>query len=134
MACVLPSCMIYGVGVDIVRIKRIQKAVEKWGDRFLHRVFSHYEIAYCHRKSNPYPSLSVRFAAKEAFIKAMGSRLSAFTDIEVVNDVHGKPAINAGGKAGVFLREHSLQQSLVSLSHEQEYAIAVVVIERERSG
>ena len=126
--------MIYGVGVDIVKIERMQKAVEKWGDRFLHRVFALREIAYCLQKKNPYPSLSARFAAKEAFIKAMGFRVFSFTDIEIVNDVHGKPVIRGRGKVDALLREHSLQQPQVSLSHEQEYAVAVVVIERELPG
>ncbi len=65
--------MIYGVGIDLVKIDRMKEVVEKWGQRFLERVFTAGEISYCYEKKNPYLSLSVRFAAKEALIKAIGS-------------------------------------------------------------
>jgi len=122
--------VIHGVGIDIVRVERIKEAVGKWGEKFLGRVFTGKEISRCYEKKDPFPSLAVRFAAKEALIKAVGSRLSAFTDIEILNDSHGKPFVRTSGKLEVFFRESSLRASQVSLSHEREYAIAFVVIER----
>ena len=65
--------MVYGIGIDIVRTKCTKKGIEKWGKRFLERVYTENEISYCYKKPSPYLSLAVRFAAKEAFIKAMGS-------------------------------------------------------------
>ena len=74
--------MIYGIGIDIVKTDRIKSAVQRWGDRFLRRVFTEREIDYSHRKNNPFLSLSVRFAAKEALIKAIGAEVQvSLTDI-----------------------------------------------------
>jgi holo-[acyl-carrier protein] synthase len=123
--------MIYGVGIDIVNVSRMKEAVDRWGERFLKRVFTENEIAHCYEKKNPFPSLSVRFAAKEAVIKAIGSRISAFTTMEILNDPHGKPFMRTSGKLEAFFREHSLQVPHVSLSHEKEYGIAFVVLEKD---
>lgn len=123
--------MIHGVGIDIVRVERIKEAVETWGEKFLRRVFTENEIAHCYEKKDPFPSLSVRFAAKEALIKAVGSKLSAFTDIEILNDSHGKPFVRTSGKLEGFFSENSLRDPQVSLSHEREYAIAFVILEKE---
>ncbi|HXX58645.1 MAG TPA: holo-ACP synthase [Thermodesulfovibrionales bacterium] len=127
--------MIFGVGIDMVRTERLRKAVEKWGERFLRRVFTEDEIAHCFTKRDPYPSLSVRFAAKEAFVKAIGSRESSpWTDIEVSQDSRGKPLIRGSGRFEIFLRGHSVRHAHLSLSHEKEYGIACVVLETERKG
>ena len=123
--------MIHGVGIDIVRVERIREAVEKWGERFLRRVFTSNEISRCYEKKDPFPSLSVRFAAKEALTKAVGSRICAFTDIEILNNTRGKPFVKPSGKLEGFLRENSLRASHVSLSHEKEYGIAFVILEKE---
>lgn len=126
--------MIYGIGIDIVKVERVKEAVEKWGDRFLHRVFTDREIAYCYEKKNPFPSLSVRFAAKEALIKAMGARMAiSLTDIEVTNNEHGKPAMKVSGKLEKFFKDNSLKKAHLSLSHEKDYGIALVVMEKESS-
>jgi holo-[acyl-carrier protein] synthase len=123
--------MIYGIGTDIIRVERMREAVEKWGEKFLRRVFTGKEISHCYEKKDPFPSLAVRFAAKEALIKAVGSKLSAFTDIEILNDSRGKPFMRTSGKLEGFFRENFLCAPQVSLSHEREYAIAFVVLERE---
>ncbi|HAM53493.1 MAG TPA: holo-[acyl-carrier-protein] synthase [Nitrospiraceae bacterium] len=124
--------MIYGIGVDIVKVERVREIVEKWGERFLHRVFTDQEIRYCYGKKSPYLSLSVRFAAKEACVKAVGSKLPvSLKDIEVVNDIFGKPAIKTYGNVDIFFREHFLQEAHLSLSHEKDYGIACVVIESD---
>lgn len=125
------SLGIYGIGIDIVKIERIRDAVEKWGERFLHRVFTEHERTYCAKKKNPYPSLAVRFAAKEALTKAIGARIAPFTDIEVINDEHGKPAIHATGKLKRFLHDNSLKGLHLSLSHEKDYGIAFVVLDKD---
>lgn len=123
--------MIYGIGIDIVQVARIRAAVGKWGDRFLRRVFTEKEIAYCLGKKDPYPSLSARFAAKEALVKAAGSRFSSpWTDIEISNDPRGKPLIHAWGGLGEMFERNSLRVH-ISLSHEREYSIACVVLEKD---
>ncbi|HXX80715.1 MAG TPA: holo-ACP synthase [Thermodesulfovibrionales bacterium] len=122
--------MIYGIGTDIVKVERMKEVVEKWGEKFLQRVFTPHEIAYCHHKYDPFPSLSVRFAAKEAVIKASGSWVSIpLVDIEVVNDERGNPTIQPRGALEVFFRDSALSKVHLSLSHEKEYGIAFVVLE-----
>ena len=122
--------MIYGVGIDLVKIERMKDVVDRWGRKFLERVFTQSEISYCYEKKNPYLSLSVRFAAKEALIKAIGSEVPvSLTDIEVVNAASGRPDIKISGKLKEFFSERSIKQTVLSLSHEKEYGIACVVLE-----
>jgi holo-[acyl-carrier protein] synthase len=123
--------MIHGIGIDIVKNERIRRAAETWGKRFLSRIFTESELAYCYRRRDPYPSLAARFAAKEAFVKAMGGRASLrWTDIEISNDRAGKPTVHPHNTLIRLLAEYSLQQVHISMSHEKEYSIACVVIER----
>lgn len=123
--------MIYGVGIDLVKIDRMKEVVEKWGQRFLERVFTAGEISYCYEKKNPYLSLSVRFAAKEALIKAIGSAGSvSLTDIEVINVDTGKPFLKINGRIKDFFKEKSISKAHLSLSHEHEYGVACVVLEQ----
>ena len=123
--------MIYGIGIDIVKINRVRDVVEKWGQRFLERVFTESEISYCYGKKEPYPSLAVRFAAKEALIKALGSAVSvSLTDIEVVNVEIGKPFLKVNGRLEDFFKEKLIKRVHLSLSHEHEYGVACVVLEQ----
>jgi len=123
--------MIYGIGVDIVKIERMKEVVEKWGEKFFKRVFTKNEIAYCFRRRNPYLSLSVRFAAKEALIKAIGSEMPlSFTDIEIVNAVSGKPAFKKSGRLQDFFDIKQIRTAHLSLSHEHDYGVACVVLEQ----
>ncbi len=123
--------MIYGVGIDIVKVSRMKEMSEKWKDRFFERVFTEKEIAYCKEKKNPYISLSVRFAAKEAVIKAIGSKAFIdMTDIEVINSDTGKPSIIINGKLKAFFDEKGIKHCHLSLSHEREYGVAYVVLEK----
>lgn len=125
--------MIYGIGIDIVRIERIKRAVERWGDRFLLRIFTEGEILHCFKKKNPYLSLSVRFAAKEALIKAIAGEVSvSFTDIEVQSSDRGKPLLMVKGPLQSFFSARSIAFAHVTLSHETEYGIACVVLEEQR--
>lgn len=123
--------MIYGIGIDIVKIERMKDVVEKWGEKLLQRVFTGNEISYCYKKQNPYPSLSVRFAAKEAFIKAIGSETTVkLTDIEVMNADNGKPALKLSSRLEDFLKIRKVQTTHLSLSHEHDYGVACVVLEQ----
>lgn len=122
--------MIYGIGIDIVKIERMRTVVEKWGQRFLKRVFTKSEIAYCYEKKEPYLSLAVRFAAKEAFVKAVGSAAPvALAEIEVMNMDSGKPLIKVNGKLKDFFSAKSIKHAHLSLSHEHDYGVACVVLE-----
>jgi holo-[acyl-carrier protein] synthase len=122
--------VIYGIGIDIVHIDRMRTVTEKWGEKFLRRVFSGQEISYCSRKINPYPSFAVRFAAKEAFIKAIGAEIPvSFTDIEVVLSATGKPSFNFSEKIIRYFTVKRITSAHLSLSHDREYGVASVVLE-----
>jgi holo-[acyl-carrier protein] synthase len=122
--------MIHGIGIDIVKVERLREVVGKWQGKFLQRVFTPDEIVYCYHKKDPFPSLAVRFAAKEAVIKASGSRVSVpLTDIEVVNDERGNPTIRPRGTLKAFFQENAFSKIHLSLSHEKEYGIAFVILE-----
>jgi holo-[acyl-carrier protein] synthase len=123
--------MIYGVGIDLIKIERMKEVVEKWGRRFLDRVFTEGEISYCYEKKEPYLSLAVRFAAKEALVKAIGSEFPvSLTDIEVVNVDTGKPFIKINGRLEDFFKEKMIRKAHLSLSHEREYGVALIVLEQ----
>jgi len=125
--------MIYGIGIDIVRTERIRRAAERWGDRFLQRIFTEGEILHCFKKKNPYLSLSVRFAAKEALIKAIAAEMPvSFTDIEVYSSDRGKPSLRVKGPLQSFFSSRAIACAHLTLSHESEYGIACVVLEEQR--
>jgi len=125
--------MIHGIGIDIVQTARIRSAVERWGQRFLERVFTPDEISYAYKKADPFLSLAVRFAAKEAFIKASSrSQVIPLTDIEIVHHVNGRPLLTLRGKTKKCMGELYDSAIHLSLSHEEEYGVACVIIE-ERS-
>ncbi len=114
-----------------MKIDRIRDAVDRWGDRFLRRVFTEHEITYSYKKKEPYLSLSVRFAAKEAFIKAIGSEIHlAMTDIEVINRAGGQPFIDVKARLKTFFKERSIRCVHLSMSHEREYGVACVIVEK----
>ena len=124
--------MIYGIGIDIVKIERIKKAHEKWGRRFFEKILTENELAYCFKKQVPYPSLAVRFAAKEALIKAIGAEISVnMKDMEILNDDRGRPSMKVKNNLAEFFREKRIMQTHLSLSHEKEYAVACVVLEKQ---
>lgn len=122
--------MIYGIGVDIVRVERMKIAHEKWGDTFFKKILSADEISYCFKKSDPYPSLAVRFAAKEAVIKAIGAEINVrLKDVEVTNNDKGRPSVIVRGELQDFFNKNNIKQTHLSLSHEKKYAVASVVLE-----
>lgn len=113
-------------GVDIIEIPRIQRVVEQYGKRFLDRIFTPGELAYCRGRA---PNLAARFAAKEAAMKALGTgvRGVAWKDIEVVRQESGAPGIALHGKAKNRAHRLGIQEMALSLSHSREYAVASVV-------
>lgn len=126
--------MILGSGIDIVKVERIEEAASRWGDRFLRRVFTEDEIAFCRQKRHFYECLSLRFAAKEAFVKAIGWGFRnglRWRDIEVRSNRMGKPYLLLRGKAKEVVETRSINQVLLTLSDEKPFAIAHVLLQRE---
>lgn len=124
--------MILGCGVDIVKISRIERALERFGKRFLLRVYCPEEIDHCLKKSNPYPSLAGRFAAKEAFVKAIGTGFRKgirLKQICILNDKLGAPRLYLLDKAEKYFLKRCCKRVFVSISHEREFAIAIVILE-----
>jgi holo-[acyl-carrier protein] synthase len=124
--------MIRGIGVDIVKVDRIEKAVERWGYRFLKRIFTAAEIERCQKRARPAQCLALRFAAKEAFAKALGLGMREglrWRDIEVVHDNFGKPDLLLHNQAQRLLETVEASRTWLSLSDERESALAVVVLE-----
>jgi holo-[acyl-carrier protein] synthase len=119
-------------GVDIVEVERIRQALERWGDRFLRRVFTAGEIEYCRRKRRAEQSYAVRYAAKEAVLKALGLGKRwgiRWTDLEVVNDRMGKPEMRFGGRMREILGDRKV---LISLTHTREHAVAMALLIDDR--
>ena len=124
--------MIRGIGIDIVKVERIEKAVERWGYRFLKRIFTPAEIERCQKRARPAQCLALRFAAKEAFAKALGLGMRKglrWRDIEVVHDNFGKPDLLLHNQAQRLLEDVEASRTWLSLSDERESALAVVVLE-----
>ena len=125
--------MIYGIGVDIVNVIRMGRVVDRWGQRFLQRIFTEQEINFCFQGSKLKSSLASRFAAKEAFSKAIGLGMRKgirWHDIEIVHNKMGRPDLNLTGKARSFCQEEGIMSWYVSLSDDGDYGIAVVVLEK----
>jgi holo-[acyl-carrier protein] synthase len=123
---------IIGLGLDATEIYRIAEAIERYGDRFVKRVFTEREIAYCRRKRDAASSFAARFAAKEAAMKALGtghSRGVYWTGIEVVRSF-GPPQLQFHGGAAARAREMGATGSLLTLTHARDLAIAQVMLTR----
>jgi len=123
--------VVEGLGVDIVEVARIQKALTRFGRRFLQRVFTQHEQDYCNRKAHPQQSFAARFAAKEAVLKAAGIGLSGgvrWTDVEVVNAESGQPEVRLGP---TLVRKIGNKKVLLSISHTKELAIAQAILMRD---
>lgn len=114
------------IGVDIIEIARIEKAIACWGERFLHRVYADSELKLCGGSSS---SLAGRFAGKEAVIKALGGRSKGFSwkEIEILPDSRGKPLVHLYGNTRNQANALGLDNLAISLSDCEQYAIAFVV-------
>ena len=126
--------MIVGTGVDITEVPRIKASVERFGDRFLNRVFTPGELRYCLAKPNSAERLAARFAAKEAGLKAIGTGLRhgiTWHDVEVVRLPGQRPTLRFSGVALEYADRLGCKRVHLSLSHTAEQAIAYVILEGE---
>lgn len=123
--------MIIGIGVDLVDVRRFESIIFRWQERFLRRVFTDKEIKYCNTKKHPAQRFATRFAAKEAFAKAIfpkGQEGISFRDIEI--DQHeNRPMINLTGKVKELADQSNISKIHLMLSHDGDYGIANVVLE-----
>jgi holo-[acyl-carrier protein] synthase len=126
--------MIVGTGVDICEVPRIRAAVERFGQRFLSRVFTREEARYCLSRPNAAERLAARFAAKEAGMKAIGTGLRhgiTWQDLEVIRLPGQRPTLKFTGRAREFADRLGCKRVHLSLSHTKEQAIAYVILEGE---
>ena len=122
--------VIIGTGIDATEIERIGDTIQRYGDRFLHRIFTEGEIAYCHRHRDPVPSFAARFAAKEAGMKALGtghSRGVLWRDLEVVRH-GGPPQLQLHGTAARLFERLGGHSTLLTLTHSRSLALAHVLL------
>lgn len=132
VACVQLRPMVVGLGTDLIEIERIAQSVERFGDRFLRRVYTPGEIAYCMRKKTSAESLAARFAAKEAAAKALGTGISrgvSWLELEVVREPGRAPQLRLSGRAAEWAERLGVKGSALSLTHSKGLALAVVVLE-----
>ncbi len=125
--------MIIGTGIDIVEISRFERFLREGMDGIFRRLFTSREMEYCSGKKRSAQHFALRFAAKESFLKACGLGLRdgiSWKDIEVVNDPLGKPELHLSGRAAEIADEMGVEHSFTSLSHDGNYAVAMVILER----
>lgn len=126
--------MIVGSGIDICEVPRIKASIERFGERFIQRIFTPREISYASRKKNKYERFAARFAAKEAGMKAIGTgwrRGVRWVDFEVVNEPSGKPTLLFHGKAKEFADALGVRNVALSLTHTSVQAMAFLVLEND---
>jgi len=124
--------VIFGIGTDIIEVKRVEKMVAK-GRQYLETIFTEKEMDYCEAKARRSEHYAARYAAKEAILKALGTGWRgglAYSDIEITNEELGKPQVFVRGEVKVFFDHHQIQQTSISLSHTKEIAIAFIVLEK----
>lgn len=125
--------MIVGTGIDIAEPDRIQRAAERFGRRFLERIYTPKEIAYCERKANQWERFAARFAAKEAAFKALGTgwqRGVKWIEVEVANEPSGKPTLNLTGACRTFADKLEVARIALSMTHTKKFVIAQVIFEK----
>ncbi len=126
--------MIHGVGTDLVSVKRIEDALFRYGDRFLHRILSESEVSEYAQSSQPARFLAKRFAAKEAFSKAWGTGIGeavGWHDVSVAHDARGKPLIAPSKALSEKFSMENILAAHISLSDEDDHALAFVVLEKK---
>ncbi len=125
--------MIVGLGTDMIEISRIERSLEQFGQRFLEKIFTPGEIAYCQRKKkNAAESFAARFAAKEAGAKALGTGISrgvTWKEIEVRREPSGRPTLHLSGRARERADQMRVTRLSLSLTHSRDLALAVVIAE-----
>ena len=123
--------MLIGTGVDLIEVERIARSIERYGDRFLRRVYTDGEIAYCRRKRGA-ESFAARFAAKEAAAKALGTGISrgvTWSEFQVDRSPGGPPILELRGRAGLLAKQLGVRTISLSLTHTGSLAMAMVVME-----
>lgn len=127
------SCsMIFGIGIDIIEVDRMAQTLSKFGPSFVERIFGEKEKIYSGEKGGAAAHFAARFAAKEAFFKALGLGLRKgvqWKEIEVITDEVGRPFLEIRGKAREIFEGLGLRKAFLSMAHEKKYAVAFVVIE-----
>lgn len=126
------QAMIVGTGIDITEVPRIRESIERFGDRFLQRVFTEGEIRYCESKANRFERYAARFAAKEAGMKALGTGWNfgvRWRDVEVARKPGGRPTLLFHGKAAEFAAKLGAVNVALSLTHTTQQAMAQVILE-----
>jgi len=124
--------MILGTGVDLAEVPRIRASVERFGTKFIERIYTPREIAYVERKANKFERYAARFAAKEAGMKALGTgwrRGVRWQDFEVVNLASGRPTLHLHGAAQRIAEQLGVKQISLSLTHTSETGLAYVIFE-----
>jgi holo-[acyl-carrier protein] synthase len=124
--------MILGTGIDIIEVHRIAEKMQK-GPGFQELVFAPSEIAYCEKQAHPYEHFAARFAAKEAFFKALGTGWlngTAFHEVVIEKDARGQPSLVLQGQTAETLASHRISRIHVSLSHQPSMATAIVILEQ----
>lgn len=119
-------------GVDIIELDRISDVINRWGKRFLHRIYTRDEQTYCRGRI---PQLAGRFAAKEAVMKALGTgvRGVGWKEIEILRQRGKRPTIQLNGRAKIFASTNGYSDFSISISHSREYAVAFVIGEKQSS-
>jgi holo-[acyl-carrier protein] synthase len=123
--------MILGIGIDLVDVRRMEGIIFRWHEKFLRRIFTESEIRYCNNKKNPAQRFATRYAAKEAFIKALypkGEKGVDYLDIEI-NEKDRRPFVNLKGSIKQSAEEQGVKNVFIMLSHDGNYGIANVVLE-----
>lgn len=124
--------MIVGTGIDVIEVPRVAAAIERFGDRFVRRIFTEEEIRYCESKANRVERYAARFAAKEAGMKALGTGWNhgvRWRDVEVRRQPGHRPTLAFHGKAGEFAARMAVSNIALSLTHTETQAIAQVILE-----
>jgi holo-[acyl-carrier protein] synthase len=124
--------MLLGTGVDLIEIERIAHSIERYGERFLRRIYTDHEIAYCSRKRSSAESFAARFAAKEAGAKALGTGISrgvTWIEFQVARQPGGRPVLELRGRAALLAQEMGVRTISLSLTHTGNLAMATVMME-----
>jgi holo-[acyl-carrier protein] synthase len=122
---------VIGIGVDLAQLPRLRRVVARWDERFLQRVFTEQEIAYCRRRRDPIPHFAARFAAKEATLKALGTGLSLgvnWRELEVRRERGQAPTMVLSGRCRAIAEAMGGRRVLLSLTHDGEYAMAQAML------
>lgn len=126
-----------GIGIDLVPISRMRRIMERWQDRFVTRIFTPDEIAYCRARKDPAPHFAARFAAKEAGLKALGTGLSlgvSWLELEVRRERGGPPILMLSGRSREVAQARGADRMLLALTHDGDYAIAQAMLVADDDG